>query len=178
MALFVGGQSTATAATKPGSKCSKLGSVAVESGKKFTCIKSGSKLVWNNGVKVSSSSKNSASAENFRFSNLCEKDPFIPEEWKAYEAFALRSDVTHCTPIRYNRVTQPSQLPKTPQTLTSDLNSIQACKITHGRRDGQIAFSTVNSPAVVMNKRFNIQVIPIEFTDFPSTKSLEADHEK
>lgn len=31
--LFVGGQSTATAATKPGLKCSKLGSEVVESGK-------------------------------------------------------------------------------------------------------------------------------------------------
>jgi hypothetical protein len=180
--LLVSGQSIATAATKPGSKCSKLGSEVIDSGKKFTCIKSGGKLVWNNGIKLSSSSKNSSSsantAQNFRFSNLCEKDPFIPEEWKAYEAFALRSDVTHCTPIRYKMVTQPSQLPKTLQTLTSDLNSIQPCKISHGRRDGQIAFSTVNSPAVVMNKRFNIQVIPIEFTDFPSTKSVEADHEK
>jgi hypothetical protein len=72
LTLFVGGQSIATAATKPGSKCSKLGSEVVESGKKFTCIKSGSKLVWNKGIKLSSSSKNSASstnnAENFRFS--------------------------------------------------------------------------------------------------------------
>lgn len=178
VALFIGGQSIATAATKPGSKCSKLGSVAVESDKKFTCIKSGSKLVWNNGIKVSSSSKNSASAENFRFSNLCEKDPFIPEEWKAYEAFALRSDVTHCTPIRYKMVTQPIDVSKTIQTANNELNELQTCKISHGRRSGQIAFSTSNWPEVFMNRRFNIQVIPIEFTDFPSSKSVAADHDK
>lgn len=180
--LFVGGQSTATAATKPGLKCSKLGSEVVESGKKFTCIKSGSKLAWDKGIKLSNSSKKSATstfnAENYRFSSLCEKDPFIPEEWKAYETFALRRDVSHCTPIRHKLVTQPSQTPKTAQTPTTELNSIQTCKISHGRRNGQIAFSTVNSPQVVMNKRFNIQVIPIEFTDFPSTKSVGADHEK
>ncbi len=180
--LFAGGQSTATAATKPGLKCSKLGSEVVESGKKFTCIKSGSKLVWDKGAKLSNSSKKSTTstfnAENYRFSSLCEKDPFIPEEWKAYETFALRRDVSHCTPIRYKMVTQPSATPKTAQSPTTELNSIQTCKISHGRRNGQIAFSTVHSPAVVMNKRFNIQVIPIEFTDFPSTKSVDEDHEK
>ena len=41
------------AAVKAGSACTKLNSTSVSSGVKFTCIKSGSKLVWNKGVKVS-----------------------------------------------------------------------------------------------------------------------------
>ena len=40
------------AAPKAGSKCTKAGSTATASGKKFTCIKSGTKLVWNKGVAI------------------------------------------------------------------------------------------------------------------------------
>ncbi len=38
---------------KAGAKCSKAKSTATYAGKKFTCVKSGTKLVWNKGVKVS-----------------------------------------------------------------------------------------------------------------------------
>ncbi len=41
------------AAPKAGAKCSKAKSTATYAGKKFTCVKSGGKLVWNKGVKVS-----------------------------------------------------------------------------------------------------------------------------
>lgn len=39
-------------APKPGSMCSKSGNTQTSNGKRYTCIKSGKKLVWNNGVKV------------------------------------------------------------------------------------------------------------------------------
>jgi hypothetical protein len=37
---------------KAGAKCSKAGSTATVAGKKFTCIKSGTRLVWNKGVAI------------------------------------------------------------------------------------------------------------------------------
>lgn len=40
------------AAAKAGTKCTKAGSTAMAAGKKFTCIKSGNKLVWNKGVAI------------------------------------------------------------------------------------------------------------------------------
>jgi hypothetical protein len=40
------------AAVKAGAKCTKAGATSVSGGKKFTCIKSGKKLVWNKGVAV------------------------------------------------------------------------------------------------------------------------------
>ncbi len=40
------------AAPKAGAKCTKAGSTATAGGKKFTCIKSGTKLVWNKGVAI------------------------------------------------------------------------------------------------------------------------------
>ena len=40
------------AVAKAGDACKKAGSTTVSGGKKFTCIKSGKKLVWNKGVAV------------------------------------------------------------------------------------------------------------------------------
>ena len=40
------------AAPKAGAKCTKAGSTATSGGKKFTCVKSGTKLVWNKGVAI------------------------------------------------------------------------------------------------------------------------------
>jgi hypothetical protein len=42
----------ASAAVKAGDTCKKAGSTSTANGKKFTCIKSGKKLVWNKGVAV------------------------------------------------------------------------------------------------------------------------------
>ena len=42
----------ASAAVKAGDTCKKAGSTATASGKKFTCVKSGKKLVWNKGVAI------------------------------------------------------------------------------------------------------------------------------
>jgi hypothetical protein len=42
----------AIAAVKAGDVCKKAGSTATANGKKFTCVKSGKKLVWNKGVAV------------------------------------------------------------------------------------------------------------------------------
>jgi len=40
------------AAVTPGTQCSKVGATATLKGKKYTCIKSGKKFVWNNGVVI------------------------------------------------------------------------------------------------------------------------------
>ena len=42
----------ATAAPKPGTACKKAGQSSTSAGIKYTCIKSGKKLVWNKGVEV------------------------------------------------------------------------------------------------------------------------------
>ena len=45
---------TAFGAVKQGDPCSKVGATSTLNGFKFTCIKSGKKLVWSKGIKVSS----------------------------------------------------------------------------------------------------------------------------
>ena len=53
--------STSHAAAKAGAKCTKAGIKSIASGKTFTCIKSGKKLVWNKGMTVAVSSPTPAS---------------------------------------------------------------------------------------------------------------------
>jgi hypothetical protein len=45
------------AAVKAGAKCTKAGATSTVGGKKFTCIKSGTRLVWNKGVAVKAAPK-------------------------------------------------------------------------------------------------------------------------
>lgn len=45
------------AAVKAGAKCTKAGTTATSAGKKYTCIKSGTKLVWNKGVTIKAAAK-------------------------------------------------------------------------------------------------------------------------
>jgi hypothetical protein len=45
--------SSAANAPKAGASCKKIGTTTTANGKKFTCVKSGKKLIWNKGVKVS-----------------------------------------------------------------------------------------------------------------------------
>ena len=53
LALTLVGVTPAHAATaKAGSKCTKAGATSTVAGKKFTCIKSGDKLIWNKGVAI------------------------------------------------------------------------------------------------------------------------------
>lgn len=43
----------AQAAMKAGSVCKKVGATSISAGVKYTCIKSGKKLIWNKGMKIS-----------------------------------------------------------------------------------------------------------------------------
>ena len=45
-------QPIATAAPKPGTACKKAGQTSTSAGIKYTCVKSGKKLVWNKGVAI------------------------------------------------------------------------------------------------------------------------------
>ena len=46
-----------TAVAKSGTKCPKAGATLISSGKKYTCVKSGSRLIWNKGVTIKKAAK-------------------------------------------------------------------------------------------------------------------------
>jgi len=54
--------SPATAAINPSATCKKIGQIKTSAGIKYTCIKSGKKLVWSKGVGTKSTSSNASAA--------------------------------------------------------------------------------------------------------------------
>jgi hypothetical protein len=56
--------SPATAAVKPGTTCKKSGQTKTSGGVKYTCVKSGKKLVWNKVVGTKSTSSNTSAPSN------------------------------------------------------------------------------------------------------------------
>lgn len=60
----LGISSSADAAIKPGSKCKTKNEVAYSGNVKFTCVKSGSKLVWNKGILGTNNSQQSTDASS------------------------------------------------------------------------------------------------------------------
>jgi len=50
--VLVASVAQAATAPKAGSACKKAGQTITAGGKKYTCVKSGKKLVWNKGVAV------------------------------------------------------------------------------------------------------------------------------
>ncbi len=59
--------SHSAAAIKSGQACSKLNLKKVVSGYNFTCIKSGTKLVWKKGAKATSTDKKNSNSTNYAF---------------------------------------------------------------------------------------------------------------
>ena len=68
----------ASAAAKAGAKCSKAGITEVVKGKTYTCVKTGKKLAWNNGVKVETTTKQSV--QSLSLANM--KKAMIPKPVK------------------------------------------------------------------------------------------------
>lgn len=87
------------AVAKAGAKCTKVGATEVVKSLKFTCIKSGSKLTWNKGTKVSTSIKESVNQFNAKrkASSYLSISPFSRSgliEQLEYEGFN-NSDATY-----------------------------------------------------------------------------------
>ena len=62
LALSLLSPSVAAAAVKAGGSCNKVGQAVTQTGKKYTCVKSGNKKVWNKGVLVTKAAPAAAPA--------------------------------------------------------------------------------------------------------------------
>ena len=63
--VLVSLETTATAAVKPGTTCKKVGQTSTTAGIKYTCVKSGKKLVWNKGVVAKKPAPTPISSDQF-----------------------------------------------------------------------------------------------------------------
>jgi len=150
--------SSAQASVKAGGTCTKLGATSVAAGKKYTCVKSGSKFIWNRGVIENSSSKKSETpaptAQNYTFKHFCDPDPFVPDKWKPWQDTEKKLD--GCPPpYRYLVKELGSAKPKINQSNLNELQSIEACKNLNSRiRPGRALIGATKSRPTV------IQVVP------------------
>ena len=72
------------ASIKPGGKCSKVGKMEILGAKKYTCVKSGNKLLWNSGKKISQPAKSTTTSTDHEIViNAITKDW---QKWKANAA--------------------------------------------------------------------------------------------
>ena len=95
MLLCLGSIQASFAATpKAGQKCSKLGATQSYSGKKFTCIKSGAKLIWNKGAVIpkAASPKPSKSA-SVKFATAAEAEQNLGCYFEGEEALSLNGSL-------------------------------------------------------------------------------------
>jgi hypothetical protein len=96
----------AIAAVKAGATCTKLGATSTYSGKKYICIKSGKKLVWNKGVAIAAKptatpnpTQSTASVIDYsktystdngyfnEFNGPCAFEDNPPEEWREFQNY-------------------------------------------------------------------------------------------
>lgn len=144
----------AQSAVKAGQKCTKQGATSIVSGKKYTCIKSGNKLVWNKGVAVPkpvaspnpvstdiptpavpiASPSPSASIINIYnpltdgFLSPCELDPLTPPQWLEMQNYF--KDYKHCQgAYRLVKVEMPIEKPTTKLTTELGTKNLDMCKL-------------------------------------------------
>jgi hypothetical protein len=142
------------ASVKSGAKCTKAGTTATAAGKKFTCIKSGKRLVWNKGIAIKAAPKSQAPAKVL---------PAVPS-----------TDVPW----------QPEQKPEVKNLLALDprvspraeLTAVTLCRTPDQTPDFARNGVTINRngfprpPESVYGKKSGrILVIPMVFNDLPFT---------
>lgn len=193
----------AAAAAKAGGACAKFKSTSIVKGYKFTCVKSGKKLVWKKGVVIpvakpvpndsatpspsptpsavaAEPSKVEVTMENFNWTSVCQEDPWVPEDWKTYQTWALKNQNFGCArPLRFYEVPLSNVTPNTELTSDNHLTSIETCKVrTENRVSGQPDIGFYGYSPINLGGKINIQVIPIQFNDFPTDASPLTEHRK
>lgn len=143
----------ATAAIKAGGICTKAGQTSTYMGKKYTCIKSGKKLVWNKGVVVPTP-----------------KPSVTPTPTPTASSTPTPTASSTPTPTASTTPTKPSDLSSRSEvTPTSALSTLALCKTADvtTRSNGSNGFPR---PQGALSARVNPKIlfIPLSFSDTPA----------
>jgi len=175
------------ATPKAGAKCTKAGATATASGKKFTCIKSGTRLVWNKGVAIKAAPKPTSNpvakpveptptptptnTPKNRAGDPCTR---VGERQNNSDGFLECREVAN----KAKKFFQLSLAPKAPATYISP-ESLDVCRIpdqsTTDRSEGpSIAYPIPSGKLFASIPRvgpINALIIPIDFPDSPGSGS-------
>ena len=195
------------AAVKAGSACTKLNSTSTSGGYKYTCIKSGKKLVWSKGIKVSipSAAPSSIASPTPTPSNssaptpsptstaptkkipmvnadggyaLCGEDNLAPSDWSEFLTWASLVDF-HCTPtLGYLAAPISSERPKSILTSKESFSSHSLCKLPNYSAQANPRRGFPMESPFTPTVRANIQVLAVSFADHPSVSNPMLDHAK
>jgi hypothetical protein len=177
--------SVAQAAVKAGTVCAKLGATSTVSGKKYTCIKSGKKLVWDKGVAVAAPKPTSSPSASATPTPLPTQttQPFI-EGHDCPKMGLQGSDATgllECRHIvdgrlvytRINNDVSPVQNPDSPDSLLLCQLSDLRTQVPNGTKS--IAYPPQPFPNFKASTgTFKVVVVGIDFSDVPGTGSPSA----
>lgn len=105
---------------------------------------------------------------------LCAADPLVPTEWKSYEKFAL-SAFNCARPYRFMDVALPSTTPISQLTSKNDLLPVAQCKLPAQNNYNNVGFK---QNGWQFNGDLQIQVIPIQFTDYGSSENPVKEYSK
>jgi len=180
-ALLIPIQFSASAAIKAGGNCINLGQTTVVSGKKYTCIKSGKKTIWDKGIIYKTAEFAEDLSESER--NFCDLDPSTPAEWSDVQK--ATNDVFRCLPpFRYLPGKNISYAPKTALSEAKDLLNISECKIRdvagNSEKYGRANFANASHQSGIFTptKNANILVVGIQFTDVQTSSTPEKDYKR
>ena len=160
------------AAVTPGAKCSKAGATATLNGKKYTCVKSGKKLIWNKGITIVKplpttipTPTPTVTSTTVAFTDVCQKDLEVPSAWVSYQSFALKQ-FGCARPYRFLDIKLPDTKPLTTLTATENYQPVSQCKLPEQGNFNNVGF---RQNGWKFNGDLQIQVIPIEFLDYKSS---------
>lgn len=168
------------AAIKSGGSCKTAGLTSTSGSKTFTCIKSGKKLIWNNGVttqaKVVRDIYATYSTDGGYLDNIsggpCAPDPLVPKEWEEMHAFmAMR-----CTgQMRIAKYNLGELQPKESFQLAKTFSDVSPCKISFpNARSGLSHSDQWRSTRKHPGPNTIIQLIPIYADDTAKPKNSPA----
>ena len=156
----------ANAAIRPGTTCKKLGITNIFSGKKYTCIKSGKKLVWNKGVDTPTPTPTPTQNVSFKAGDSC---PTLGLQAKN------ANDLYECRPIVGNKLVYTLiRNDFSPVTNPSTLDPVTICRVPDLRTtkvdpNFAIAYPAIPQGSFTNNGSMKIVVIGVDFSDAKGT---------
>ena len=177
------------AAPKAGAKCAKLNQSQSGNGSKFTCVKSGAKLVWKKSAvtapkqsaRVADFSKTYSTDDGYfaQFGSTCQMDLNIPSHLREVQNYYYQ--INRCAgQYQLGKYTLGSKRPTTIFDTAAKFSNFEPCKLTTPRNLRSNLGYTVEEPGrlryEILRKHPSpntvIQLIPIYSTD--TTKPTKA----
>ena len=172
---------------KAGAICAKQGITQTYSGKKYTCVKSGKKLVWYKGVVIKKAAPTPTPSSSIPTPTPTPQVTPTPEFSPTVSASQTPTTISSPTPSNsFSAMPTPTsvQTPERSKQKTSLVTylpptkpsaNIEICKIREvsSQRGGTITgFPRIDPPLYAKSGTIKWAIVPIDFSDLPGEKTF------